>query len=118
MIKPRLMDVLIDITDDKGYVGDAEIVEIANQLKMSKVDVEQTLSFYHFFCTTPTGKYTIYLNDSLVATMMGRDEVADSFEKATGTKFGTVSADGLFGLYNTSCIGMNDQRSRQPSSTE
>ncbi|MEZ5149367.1 MAG: NADH-ubiquinone oxidoreductase-F iron-sulfur binding region domain-containing protein, partial [Bacteroidales bacterium] len=55
------------------------------------------------------GKYTIYLNDSLVAQMMGRAEIADAFEKATGTKFGSVSQDGLFGLYNTSCIGMNDQ---------
>ncbi|MCD4736503.1 MAG: NAD(P)H-dependent oxidoreductase subunit E, partial [Bacteroidales bacterium] len=35
--------------------------------------------------------------------------VAEAFEKATGTKFGTVSEDGMFGLYDTSCIGMNDQ---------
>jgi [NiFe] hydrogenase diaphorase moiety large subunit len=41
--------------------------------------------------------------------MMGKDEVALAFEKATGTKFGSVSEDGLFGLFNTSCIGMNDQ---------
>jgi [NiFe] hydrogenase diaphorase moiety large subunit len=84
-------------------------VEIGKELNLSKVDVEQTLSFYHFFSKKSRGKYTIYLNESLVADMMGRAEIAESFEKATGTKFGSVSDDGMFGLFNTSCIGMNDQ---------
>jgi len=105
----RLMDILIGITKEKGCVDSNNITEIANQLNISQVDVEQTLSFYHFFSEQSRGKYTIYLNNSLVAYMMGRAEVAEAFEKATGTKFGSVSNDGLFGLYDTSCIGMNDQ---------
>jgi len=105
----RLMDILIDIVEKEGYISEENISEIANQLNISKVDVEQTVSFYHFFPGKSRGKYTIYLNKSLVAIMNGREEVAEAFEKATGTKFGTVSADGLFGLFDTSCIGMNDQ---------
>jgi len=105
----RLMDIFIDIQKDKGYVGEDDIAEISNQLNISRVDVEQTLSFYHFFSKESRGKYNIYLNDSLVAEFMGREEVADAFEKATGTQFGSISEDGLFGLYDTSCIGMNDQ---------
>ncbi len=105
----RLMDILHDIHSEKGFVSNGEMKEIALLLNISKVDVEQTLTFYHFFSENPRGKYTIYLNNSLVAEMMGREEVAKTFEKATGTKFGTVSDDGLFGLYDTSCIGMNDQ---------
>ena len=105
----RLMDILIDFKDENGFIGTNEIAEIADQLNISRVDVEQTLSFYHFFCNKSRGKYAIYLNNSLVANMMGRDEIADAFEKATRTKFGTVSDDGMFGLFNTSCIGMNDQ---------
>ncbi|MBN2175558.1 MAG: NAD(P)H-dependent oxidoreductase subunit E [Bacteroidales bacterium] len=105
----RLMDILRDITSELGYVSQKESASVAEQLKMSTVDVEQTLSFYHFFSEKPKGKFNIYLNDSLVANMMGRAEVAEAFEKATGSKFGGVSPDGLFGLFNTSCIGMNDQ---------
>ena len=105
----RLMDILIDITHEEGFVSSENIVEIARQLNISKVDVEQTLSFYHFFSNKSRGKYSIYLNESLVASMMGRAEIAEAFEKATGTKFGKVSDDGMFGLFNTSCIGMNDQ---------
>ncbi len=105
----RLMDIFLDIQKEKGNVDDDDIAVISNQLNISRVDVEQTLTFYHFFSKEAKGKYNIYLNDSLVAEFMGRNEVAEAFEKATGTKFGTVSEDGLFGLYNTSCIGMNDQ---------
>ncbi|MCF8378223.1 MAG: NAD(P)H-dependent oxidoreductase subunit E [Bacteroidales bacterium] len=105
----RLMDIFIDIFSEYGCVNDMQLDEIGELLNISKVDVEQTLSFYHFFNKKSCGKYAIYLNDSLVANMMGRHEIAQAFEKATKTKFGSVSADGLFGLYNTSCIGMNDQ---------
>jgi [NiFe] hydrogenase diaphorase moiety large subunit len=105
----RLMDILIDLTHETGFISNENVVEIGKELNLSKVDVEQTLSFYHFFSKKSRGKYTIYLNESLVADMMGRAEIAESFEKATGTKFGSVSDDGMFGLFNTSCIGMNDQ---------
>jgi [NiFe] hydrogenase diaphorase moiety large subunit len=107
--KTRLMDMLIDIQLEFGYISRESITHIAQELKMSEVDVEQTISFYHFFSMKPTGKYSIFLNNSAVANMMGRHEVAETLEHETGIKFGEVTADGLIGLYETSCIGMNDQ---------
>ena len=107
--KTRLMDILIDIQSEFGYISSDAVSQIAVGVQMSEVDVEQTISFYHFFTMKPTGKYSIYLNNSAVATMMGREEVAETFEKEVGVKFGDVSPDGLIGLYETACIGMNDQ---------
>jgi len=107
--KTRLMDILIAIQSDAGYISPEVVTQIANELDMSEVDVEQTISFYHFFSMKPTGKYNIYLNNSAVANMMGRSEVAAAFIKETGIQFGEVTPDGLIGLYETSCIGMNDQ---------
>ncbi len=107
--KTRLMDILIDVQTGVGCLP-AEAVElIAKELKISKVDVEQTISFYHFFSETPTGKYSVYLNNSVVAVMKGQDDVAKAFEKEVGCAFGEVSKDGQIGLFDTSCIGMNDQ---------
>ncbi|MCF7794117.1 MAG: NAD(P)H-dependent oxidoreductase subunit E [Candidatus Cloacimonetes bacterium] len=103
------MDILIEIQDTQGCVDDAAVAKIAEVFGMSKVDVLQTLSFYHFFSRQCRGKYTVYLNDSAVAEMMGRDEIAEVFEEEAGCKFGSVSEDGRIGLFNTSCIGMNDQ---------
>ena len=49
MTKLRLMDILTDVQASYNCIPDEAIEIIAKQLKMSKVDVEQTLSFYHFF---------------------------------------------------------------------
>jgi [NiFe] hydrogenase diaphorase moiety large subunit len=105
----RLMDILIDIQDSLGFISPEAIDVISEELNLSQVDVEQTISFYHFFSMTPLGKYNIYLNNSAVANMMGCAEVARVFEEEAGSKFGEVSKDGLIGMFYTSCIGMNDQ---------
>jgi len=105
----RLMDILIDIQSDFGYISEDAVKIVSKNCKISTVDVEQTISFYHFFSQKPTGKYTIYLNNSVVAYMMGREKVAKTFEQESGCRFGKVSRDGLIGLFDTSCIGMNDQ---------
>ena len=107
--KTRLMDILIDVQSEQGYIPKETISSIASGLDISHADVEQTMSFYHFFSDTYTGKYAIYLNDSAVANMMGRQKVKQTLEKETGIKFGEVTPDGMIGLFDTACIGMNDQ---------
>ncbi len=105
----RLMDILIDIQSELGYLSEWTIEQISKSLDIPKVDIEQTVSFYHFFSKEPRGKYTVYLNNSVVAGFYGEDEITKAFEKETGCRMGQVSKDGLIGLFHTSCIGMNDQ---------
>jgi [NiFe] hydrogenase diaphorase moiety large subunit len=76
----RLMDILIDIRNEKGYIPHELNQKIANALGISRADLEQTLTFYHFFPEKPTGTYTVYLNNSVVANMMGREQVKKTFE--------------------------------------
>jgi [NiFe] hydrogenase diaphorase moiety large subunit len=107
--KNRLLDILMDAQEERGYISQETITEIADALKISESDIEMTLSFYHFFSRRPLGKYNIYLNNSIVANMKGRAEVELALRKETDCDFGGVSADGLFSLHETSCIGMSDQ---------
>lgn len=107
--KTRLMDILLDIQAELDYIPPPVVTQIAEELNISTADVEQTLTFYHFFSTKPLGKYKIYLNNSVVANMMGREKIADAFKKEIGIDFGEVTKDGLIGLYETACIGMSDQ---------
>ncbi len=104
-----LMDILIDVQERFRFVSKKAVNIIAEAISIPISEIEQTLSFYHFLSRTPTGRYTVYLNNSAVAGMMGRDKIARAFAKEAGCKFGTVSEDGNIGLFNTPCIGMNDQ---------
>jgi len=105
----RLMDILLQIQSEFSCVSAEAIPHIASGLNISEVDVMQTVSFYHFFKRETVGKYSVYLNNSVVSAMKGMADVADEFEKQTGTKFGNKTPDGLIGLYYTACIGMSDQ---------
>ena len=105
----RLLDILLDIQEEIGYVPEEINQRIADQVGISKAELVETISFYHFFSTKPLGKYNVYLNNSVTAEMMGREKVKQTFEEEAGIKFGNVSSDGLIGLFDTSCIGMCDQ---------
>ncbi|HQO49640.1 MAG TPA: NAD(P)H-dependent oxidoreductase subunit E [Bacteroidales bacterium] len=105
----RLMDMLIDLQEQFGYISRQAVALLAHNLGLSQVDVEQTITFYHFLSTKPRGKYAIYLNNSAVAYMFGRQAIKEAFEKEVGIAFGQVTDDGLIGLFDTACIGMNDQ---------
>ncbi len=107
--KSRMMDILLDIQSVFNCVPDEAIEIIAKEVRISKVDVEQTLSFYHFLSKEPVGKYAVYLNNSAVACMHGRKKIAKAFRKELGIKFNSVTEDGLIGLWDTADMGMNDQ---------
>ncbi len=107
--KSRLMDILLDIQDIFHHIPDDAVQLLAEKLDLSVVDIEQTISFYHFLSQEPVGKYAIYLNNSAVSNMFGRDDVCKALEEEVGTPFNSVSEDGLIGLWDTADIGMNDQ---------
>lgn len=101
--------MLLDIQGEFSCIPDKAVVVLAEELELSEVKVEETVSFYHFFTREPAGKYAVYLNNSPVSFMYGRAEVADTFEKEVGVSFNEVTDDGLIGLWETADIGMNDQ---------
>jgi len=105
----RLLDIISDIQVRAGHVSAEAVAEIAQSLKLSEAEVRGVVTFYHFFSLTPRGRYTVYLNTSITSWMQGRAAVARAFEEEAGCLFGEVTADGLIGLFSTSCIGMNDQ---------
>jgi [NiFe] hydrogenase diaphorase moiety large subunit len=109
MKRSRLLNRLWEFQSKYGFISDSAITEIAQRLKVSKIEIEGVVSFYHFFHRQPTGKYIIYLNNSIISEFKGFNEVKATFEKETGCTFGYYSQNPLFSLFETSCIGLSDQ---------
>ncbi len=109
MERTYLLDRLWASQDQYRHISEEERKRIAEEFELSVVDVEGVASFYHFFHFKPAGKYTIYLNNSILSQQAGYQEVRSAFEEATGAKWGETSPIGTFGLYDTACIGMSDQ---------
>lgn len=107
--RTQILNYLWDLQNDKGYISNSDVRRLSRELNFSVVEVEGILSFYHFFHLEPTGKYIIYLNNSMVSEVKGFEKIKEAFEKETGGKFGGVDPTGTFGLFFTSCIGLSDQ---------
>jgi [NiFe] hydrogenase diaphorase moiety large subunit len=104
-----LMNALWEIQLRDGFISDEHIQSLADQLGLSKVEIEGVVTFYHFFHRSPTGKHVIYLNNSIAAEFKGYERVKEAFERETGAVVGSVDRTGTFGLFTTPCIGLSDQ---------
>lgn len=109
MKRSRLLTRLWEFQDEHGFISDNAISEISQKLHVSKIEIEGVISFYHFFHRKPTGKYIIYLNNSIISEFKGFAEVKSAFEKETSCTFGDYGSHQLFSLFETSCIGLSDQ---------
>ena len=105
----RLIDILWDIQRLYGHIPDEHLPQMAAALKRSARDISETASFYHFFHTRPSGRHRIYLSNTVIAKNRGYGEVYDALEQQTGARFGGTDATGMFGLFETPCIGLSDQ---------
>jgi [NiFe] hydrogenase diaphorase moiety large subunit len=109
MLRWQLLNELWKIQDAQSYINDDDIRMLAEAHDTSMVDIDGVVTFYHFFHRKPTGKFTIYLNDNIIAEMKGRPDVLKAFERATGARMNGNDPLGTFSLFETSCIGLNDQ---------
>jgi [NiFe] hydrogenase diaphorase moiety large subunit len=107
--RSNLMNVLWDLQVKKSCIERDDITKIANEFKMSRMEVEGVITFYHFYHRKFAGKYTIYLNNAIVGKHSGMELIKKTFEKELGISVGKVTDDKMFGLFETSCIGLSDQ---------
>lgn len=105
----ELLNILWSVQCEKRYIDDDDIAKIADVFEISNVEVEGVLTFYHFFHRKHSGLYTIYVDNSIISQHSGYKELIHTFENTLGIKMGSVTKDRVFGLFETSCIGLSDQ---------
>lgn len=107
--KSSLIEVLWDIQRKRRHISRDDMTKIAKAYNISRMELEGIITFYHFFHRSDVGKYTIYLNNSIISKLKNFDSVKKAFEDSIGITTGNVTNDKLFGLFETSCIGLSDQ---------
>ncbi|MGB0876784.1 MAG: NAD(P)H-dependent oxidoreductase subunit E [Mycobacterium sp.] len=105
----RLIDILWDVQNLFGHIPDEHLPQMASALDRSVPDIVETASFYHFFHSKPSGRHRIYLSNTVIAKMNGYQAVYDALVRETGVGFGETDPTGMFGLFETPCIGLSDQ---------
>jgi [NiFe] hydrogenase diaphorase moiety large subunit len=104
----ELLDYLWMSQNEHGYIPQEDIEAYSEALGISTIDINGVVTFYHFLSLKPRGRYTIYLNKSPVAGCKGYERIRNAFEIGCGTQINGVDPSGMFGLFETACIGLSD----------
>lgn len=107
--RTALIPILRAVQEKYDYVSEFAMQYVADLLGLHAAEVYSVATFYHFLHTKPKGKYTIRLSRDIASIMKGAKVLARQLENDLGIKFGETTADGMFSLQWTSCIGMNHQ---------
>jgi len=104
-IRESLMPILQGIVERHSYLTDEAMVEVAKELDISAAEVYGTASFYTFLDTQVRGKYVIRICKTITCSMKGKGEIIETIEDMLKIKVGETTADKMFSLLETNCIG-------------
>ncbi len=104
-----VVDVLLAIQGQIGYVDDQALREAADWLQVDPLEIEEIATFYTFIYREPVGRYVIHLCDSVICWLGGYDALRNHLCRKLGIALGGTTADGLFTLLPVCCIGYCDR---------
>jgi NADH-quinone oxidoreductase subunit E len=107
---PREMavDVMVALQNFYGYLSDEALEEGAVLLGMTLLEIEELATFYDFIYRQPVGKYIIHICDGIVCWMNGYQAILDHLCQRLEIQVGETTADGMFTILPTACIGYCD----------
>lgn len=106
-----LIEMLIDVDDAKEhhYVSEDELRAIAAYVGVRDSQVYSVMSFYTMLSTVPRGKYVIQVCKDVPCYLNDDFNVLKTIEDELAIGVGDTTADQLFSLELTACIGCCDE---------
>jgi NADH-quinone oxidoreductase subunit E len=107
--REQAINVMYEVQRHYGYLTDEGLQEAAALLGMTPLELEELATFYDFIYREPVGRYVLHVCDGVVCWMFHEGSLFDYLCQKLGVCAGEVSADGLFTVLPTACIGYCDQ---------
>ena len=93
------------IQEDRGYVSDEDIAELAKYLGVPQIQIEEVLSFYTMFRRKPIGRWHLQFCHNVSCSMNGAENILAHVERKLGIKPGQTTPDGRYTLSVVECLG-------------
>ena len=93
------------IQEDRGYVADSDIEELAAYLGVPQIQIEEVLSFYTQFRRKPIGRWHLQFCHNVSCSMNGAERILAHVEQRLGIKPGQTTPDGRYTLSTAECLG-------------
>jgi NADH-quinone oxidoreductase subunit E len=108
--KTNLLNILHEIQDahPQNYLPEKALLEVAAYLNTTMSSVYGVVKYYTMLSTKPRGKYIIRLCQSPICHLMGSETVLENLQKVLGVGINEPTADGLFFIEYSECLGICD----------
>jgi NADH-quinone oxidoreductase subunit E len=100
-----IVDLLRAIQSHYGWVPDDGVLLTAETLGVLPIEVEEVATFYDKIFRREVGRRVIHVCDSICCWATGAEMIAGHLQKSLGISLGETTADGLFTLLPTCCLG-------------
>ncbi|GGW29372.1 formate dehydrogenase subunit gamma [Gemmobacter lanyuensis] len=101
-----LLPILHAIQEAFGYVPQAALPIIAQDLSLTKAEVHGVMSFYHDFRENPAGRHVLKLCRAEACQSMGADDLAAHAQNKLGIEWHETTKDGAVTLEPVFCLGL------------
>lgn len=101
----ELIQALHRVQEELGYIPPPSLGIIARILRVPPSRVNEVVTFYHLFRTTPPGKHSIQVCMGTACHVRGAERVLRAIREETGAELGGTSPDGVFDLRAVRCLG-------------
>ena len=101
-----ILPALWMVQEDRGWVSDEGMAEVAAVLELTPAYVKGVVTFYTMYNAHPVGKYLIQVCTTTPCNICGAEGVVKAFLEHTGCgELGITSADGMFTVIEVECLG-------------
>ena len=100
-----VMACLSIVQQEQGYVSAESEAVIADYLGMPQIAVHEVTTFYNMYNQRPLGKYKLNVCTNLPCQLRNASQALSHLETKLGIALGETTADGLFTLQQSECLG-------------
>ena len=106
--REQVINVMYTLQKHYGYFTDEAVDQAAALLGLTSLEIEELATFYDFIYREPVGKFVIHVCDGVVCWMFHEGSVFDYLCQKLDVCEGEITADGMFTVLPTACIGYCD----------
>lgn len=101
-----LLPALWMVQEERGWISDDGVHEVARVLELTPAYVRGVVSFYTMYHTHPVGRHFIQVCTTSPCNICGAEDVVRALLEHTGCgELGATSPDGRFTVIETECLG-------------
>ena len=106
--KAAVIEALKIVQQERRWVSDENVEDIATLLGMSADEVDSVATFYNLIFRRPVGRHVILICDSISCWVMGYEDIKQALMDHLQIKYGQTTPDGRFTLLPNPCLGTCD----------